>query len=165
MASSCSRNQSTISKNISNFKQCMIDRTYENIFDDYESHIRRTVFKIRKHYKEGTCLSIGCGNGDVEILLPFPVVCYDIHDAAKILHPELDFRYEWPDGKYELVIAVGCVYSYVPPSDQEVFLQKLLNSVSEDGLILMNGKGYLGANREDIIKEYTYNPQYTSHLR
>jgi hypothetical protein len=141
----------------------MISRTYENIFDDYQAHIKRTAYKVRRHYNGGTCLSIGCGNGDVEMLLPFPVVCYDIHDAAKVLHPELDFRYEWPKEQFDLVIAMGCVYSYIPPSQQKSFIADLLRSTTDEGLVLMNGKGYIGANRDDIVIERIYNPQYPSH--
>ena len=106
MERSRSRNQSNVSERITDFYDCMVDGSYEDFFPDYEAYVTRQVLRVKRFYKGGAVLSVGCGNGDIEARLPMPVVCYDIHDAAKYLHPELDFRYDWPDKKFELVLCI-----------------------------------------------------------
>ena len=91
-----------------------------------------------------------------------PVVCYDIHDAAKYLHPELDFRYDWPDKKFELVLCIGSVLPYIPTEQQQDFINNLINSTTENGMVLMTGLNNKGVE-QDIVVEHIYPPQYPSH--
>jgi len=162
MASSRSRNQSNVSERITDFYDCMIDKSYENFFLDYEAYVTKQVLRVKRFYKSGTVLSIGCGNGDIEARLSMPIVCHDIHDAAKQLHPELDFRYEWPDEKFKLVLCIGSVLPYVPLKEQKQFIDRLLNSTTDDGMVLITGLNNRGV-KQDIVIEYIYPPEYPSH--
>ena len=162
MASSCSGNQGDVSERITDFYDCMIDGSYEGFFLDYEAYVTRQVLRVKRFYKGGAVLSVGCGNGDIEARLPMPVVCYDIHDAAKYLHPELDFRYDWPDEKFELVLCIGSVLPYVPLEEQGKFIDRLLNATTEDGMVLITGLNNRGVE-QDIVVEHIYPPQYPSH--
>lgn len=162
MADSCSGNKSSVSERITDFYDCMIDGSYKGLFTDYEAYITRQVLRVKRFYKGGTILSVGCGNGDIEARLPMPVVCYDIHDAAKKLHPELDFRYTYPNEKYNLVLCIGAVLPYVPTKDQKKFVERLINSTTEKGIVLMNGLNYV-ADEQDIVVEHIYRPEYPSH--
>ena len=162
MASSCSRNQGSVSERVTNFYDCMLDGSYKGFFPDYEAYVTRQVLRVKRFYKGGAVLSVGCGNGDIEARLTMPVVCYDIHDAAKQLHPELEFRYEWPDEQYDLVLCVGSVLPYVPTEEQEQFIDRLLNATTDDGMILITGLNNRGV-KQDIVTEHIYPPQYPSH--
>jgi len=156
MASSCCCNKTTVSENITDFYSCMVNGSYKKLFPNYESYVNKQVDRIKQRYNGGAVLSVGCGNGDIEAALPFPVVCYDIHDAAKILHPELDFRPEWPDEKYDLVLCIGAVLPYIPYCKQKIFIKRLLNTTTENGRILMTGNHHTGDRSQNIVKEYTY---------
>lgn len=162
MASTGSSNQSTVSKGVTDFYDCMIDGSYEGFFPDYEAYVTRQVLRVKRFYKGGSVLSIGCGTGDIEARLPFPVVCYDIHDAAKVLHPELDFRYEWPNEQFDLVLCIGSVLPYVPTEQQKDFINNLINSTTEDGMVLISGLNNIGVE-QDIVVEHIYPPTYPSH--
>ena len=140
----------------------MLDGSYKGFFPDYEAYITRQVLRVKRFYKGGNVLSVGCGTGDIEARLPFPVVWDDIHDAAKVLHPELDFRYEWPDGKFELVLCIGSVLPYVPAEEQEQFVQRLLDATTDNGMVLMSGLNNRGVE-QDIVVEHIYPPTYPSH--
>lgn len=164
MANSCSRNQGNVSEGVTDFYQCMLDGSYKGFFPDYEAYVTRQVLRIKRFYKGGNVLSVGCGTGDIEARLPFPVVCYDIHDAAKVLHPELDFRYEWPDEKFDLVLCVGSVLPYVPTEEQEHFVQRLLDATTESGMVLITGLNNRGVE-QDIVVEHIYPPTYPSHTK
>ena len=162
MASSCSGNQSSVSKGITDFYDCMIDGSYEGFFRNYEAYVTRQVLRVKRFYKGGNILSVGCGNGDIEARLPMPVTCYDIHDAAKQRHPELDFRCEYPEGKYDLVLCIGSVLPYVPTEQQPEFIERLLNSTTENGMVLMSGLNNNG-EEQDIVVEHIYPVIYPSH--
>ena len=162
MASSCSRNQGDVSEGVTDFYQCMLDGSYKGFFPNYEAYVTRQVLRVKRFYKGGNVLSVGCGTGDIEARLPIPVVCYDIHDAAKVLHPELDFRYKWPDEKFELVLCIGSVLPYVPAEEQEQFVQKLLDATTDNGMVLMSGLNNRGVE-QDIVVEHIYPPTYPSH--
>ena len=162
MASSCSRNQGDVSERVTDFYQCMLDGSYKDFFSDYEAYITRQVLRVKRFYKGGSILSVGCGNGDIEARLPMPVVCYDIHDAAKQLHPELDFRYTYPNEKYNLVLCLGSVLPYVPAKQQKKFVNRLIDSTTEKGIVLMSGLNNTGV-KQDILVEHIYPPQYPSH--
>lgn len=156
MAVSCCCNKSTVSENITDFYSCMVDGSYKKLFPNYEFYVNKQVDRIKQRYIGGTVLSIGCGNGDIEAALPFPVVCYDIHDAAKTLHPKLDFRHKWPAGKYDLVLCMGAVLPYIPYCKQKTFIKRLLNSTTENGRVLMTGNHYTGDRGQNIVREHTY---------
>lgn len=156
MASACCCNKSTIPENITDFYSCMVDGSYKKLLPEYTSYVNKQVDRIKQRYIGGAVLSIGCGNGDIEAALPFPVVCHDIHDAAKKLHPELDFRHEWPTEKYDLVLCIGAVLPYIPYCKQKIFIKRLLNSVTENGRILMTGNHYTGDRDQRVVKEYIY---------
>jgi SAM-dependent methyltransferase len=162
MASSCSRHQSSVPEGITDFYDCMIDGSYEGFFPDYQAYITRQMLRVKRFYKGGNVLSVGCGNGDIEARLTMPVVCYDIHDAAKVLHPELDFRYEWPDEKFDLVLCIGSVLPYVPTSEQAELVNRMLDATTEDGMVLITGLNNKGVE-QDIVTEYTYNTEYPTH--
>ena len=162
MASSRSGNQSYVSEGITDFYDCMLDGSYEGFFPDYEAYVTRQVLRVKRFYKGGNVLSVGCGNGDIEARLTMPVVCYDIHDAAKVLHPDLDFRYEWPDEKFDLVLCIGSVLPYVPTEEQEHFVQRLLDATTESGIVLITGLNNRGVE-QDIVVEHIYPPTYPSH--
>tara|TARA_E500000318_G_scaffold111738_1_gene131493 strand:- start:62 stop:502 length:441 start_codon:yes stop_codon:yes gene_type:complete len=140
----------------------MIDGSYKRFFPDYEAYVTRQVLRIKRFYKGGNVLSVGCGTGDIEARLTMPVVCYDIHDAAKQLHPELDFRYEWPEGQFDLVLCIGSVLPYVPTEQQQDFISKLIASTSSNGLVLVTGLKNTGHNT-DIVEEHIYRVHYPSH--
>lgn len=136
----------------------MLDGSYSQLIGQYDKYIAIQLGRIRKEYKGGTVLSVGCGDGEIESRLPFPVVCYDIHDTAKILHPELDFRYEWPEDKFDLVLCLGAVLSYIHPNEQPQFIERLLCSTKDTGRIVMTGIGYSGSQGETV-----YSTTYPSH--
>jgi 2-polyprenyl-3-methyl-5-hydroxy-6-metoxy-1,4-benzoquinol methylase len=140
----------------------MIDGSYEGFFPDYEAYVTRQVLRVKRFYKGGSVLSVGCGTGDIEVRLPFPVVCFDIHDAAKHLHPQLDFRYQWPEGQFDLVLCIGSVLPYVPTEQQPEFIERLLNSTTENGMVLMSGLSNKG-EEQDIVVEHIYPVIYPSH--
>lgn len=162
MAKSCSRNQGSVSEGVTDFYDCMLNGTYQGFFTDYEAYVTRQVLRVKRFYKGGTILSVGCGTGDIEARLTMPVTCYDIHDAAKQLHPELDFRCEYPDGKYNLVLCIGSVLPYIPTEQQPEFIERLLNSTTENGMVLMSGLNNRGVE-QDIVVEHIYAPSYPSH--
>ena len=162
MASTGSSNQSTVSEGITDFYDCMLDGSYKGFFPDYEAYVTRQVLRVKRFYKGGSVLSIGCGTGDIEVRLPFPVVCHDIHDAAKQLHPGLDFRYEWPEGQFGLVLCIGSVLPYIPTEQQQDFIDKLIASTSSNGLVLVTGLNNTGHNT-DIVEEHIYCVHYPSH--
>jgi len=157
MAIRSSNNQGKVSEGI-DFKRMMLDGSYSQLIGQYDKYIAIQLGRIRKEYKGGTVLSVGCGDGEIESRLPFPVVCYDIHDAAKILHPELDFRYEWPEDKFDLVLCLGAVLSYIHPNEQPQFIERLLCSTKDTGRIVMTGIGYSGSQGETV-----YPTTYPSH--
>jgi len=162
VASSCSGNQGDVSEGVTDFYDCMVDGSYQGFFPDYEAYVTRQVLRVKRFYKGGAVLSVGCGNGDIEARLPMPVVCYDIHDAAKYLHPELDFRYDWPDEKFDLVVCLGSVLPYIPTEQQQDFINKLINSTTENGMVLISGLNNRGVE-QDIVVEHIYPPTYPSH--
>lgn len=137
----------------------MLDGTYATKYfgTSYEKYIRTQVGRVRKQYRGGTVLSVGCGTGDIESELPFPVVCYDIHDACRTLHPELDFRDTWPDEQFDLVMCIGAVLSYITPEEQPAFIERLLCSTKEDGKVVLTGIGYTGnPDRGEIVYPTTF---------
>ena len=155
MARGSETDQGNVSKGI-DFKRMMLDGTYADVVGGYQSYVIRQVFRVRRHYKGGAGLSVGCGNGDIESMLPFPVVCYDIHDAAKVLHPELDFRYSWPSEKFDLTLCLGAVMSYIEPSEQQNFVDKLICSTKETGSIIMTGIGHSGHQDDPVYPIVAY---------
>ena len=162
MASTRSGDKGNVSESITDFYQCMLDGSYKGFFPDYEAYVTRQVLRVKSFYKGGNVLSVGCGTGDIEARLPMPVVCYDIHDAAKVLHPELDFRYEWPDEKFKLVLCIGSVLPYVPTSEQKILVDRMLNTTTADGMVLISGLNNKG-QKQDIVTEYIYPAEYPSH--
>ena len=162
MASTRSGNQSDVSERITDFYDCMIDKSYEGFFPDYKAYVTKQVLRVKRFYKGGTILSVGCGNGDIEARLTMPVACYDIHDAAKVLHPELDFRYEWPTEKFNLVLCIGSVLPYVPTNKQKELINKMINATTENGIVLITGLNNRG-EEQDIVTEYIYSTVYPTH--
>lgn len=140
----------------------MIDGSYKGFFPDYEAYVTRQVLRVKRFYKGGSVLSVGCGTGDIEARLTMPVTCYDIHDAAKQLHPQLDFRYQWPEGQFDLVLCIGSVLPYIPTEQQQDFINKLIASTSSNGLVLVTGLNNTGHNT-DIVEEHIYRVHYPSH--
>ena len=165
MANFRRRGESQVSEanRITDFRECMIDGRYGRLFfRDYEAYVRKQVWRVRRYYKGGRILSVGCGPGDIEAALPYSVVCYDIHDAALVNHPELDFRYSWPNDQYELILCLGTVLPYVPTDQQNAFIERLLSTVTDDGQILIHGINYCPLPQWEIEDIY-YRCEYPSH--
>lgn len=144
----------------------MIDGTYGSIFfgskKTYRDYIVRQVYRVKRYYKGGKALSIGCGDGAIESQLPFPVVCYDIHDAAKVLHPDLDFRETWPeDEKFDLVICLGGVVTYIDADEQKMFIDRLIQSTNDNGVVLIHGINHKSSVFE--IEGVTHQCKWPSH--
>lgn len=148
---------------INDFRDCMIDGSYADTFfsGKYERYVNARVWDVRRFHTKGSIVSIGCGTGDIEARLPYRVVCHDIHDAAKILHPDLDFRYEWPSERFETVICFA-VLPYVPTGDQSSFVDRLVNLTTDDGTVLLHNLDYRGTE-QDVVQEKIYPVTYPSH--
>lgn len=155
-------------KRYTNFFDSMIDGSYKSaIYGDessYNRYVKKMVVKVLRYYKGGTVLSVGCGTGDIEASLPFPVVCYDIHNAAQILHPELNFQASWPKEQFDLVICLGAVMSYIPTEEQEQFVSNLLASTNEKGTVLLHALDY-GGTQQDVIVEHLYPVKWPNHQK
>ena len=148
-------------------RECMIDGSYGEMFygseDSYQSYLASRVSLARRYYKGGKVFSVGCGDGRIESALPFDVLCHDIHDAAKVLHPELNFTSKWPSEKFDLVLCFGAVINYIHPKEQGAFVQKLLDVTFDDGTILISGCGYAGMRPD--IEGNVYPCAYPSHQK
>ena len=158
MANRGSGNQGQVPEDI-DWQMLMTSDQYELIVGNYRRYVAMQVGRIRKHYKGGTVLSVGCGNGDIESELPFDIVCYDIHDTAKKKHPHLDFKYEWPSEKFDLVVCLGAVLSYIHPSNQDAFVSKLIQSTTDLGKVIYSGIGYTGNGEPVYPTEYISHPK------
>lgn len=154
-------------KKYTDFFPSMVDGSYRTAIyyteDNYKRHVRLMSLTVQRYYKGGTVLSVGCGTGDIEATLPFPVVCYDIHNASQILHPELDFRGSWPeDEKFDLVLCLGAVLPFIPTEEQDAFVSNLISSTTDDGVVLLHGVQYVGT-QQDVITEHLYPVKWPSH--
>lgn len=95
--------------------QQMFGREYISyIWDSY----RRLQKLIPNHVK--TILSIGCGTGDIEQLMPYEFGLYDPYG------PVVEYR-QRPAGYYDYAIAHGCVMSAAKPHEKREMVQLALS--------------------------------------
>lgn len=95
---------------------------YRKIFaDQYVSYIWDSYRKLQKVIPHGTksILSIGCGTGDIEALMPYDFCLYDPYS------PFDKYRVK-PVGQYDLALAHGCVMSAARPDEKRPMVELAL---------------------------------------
>jgi SAM-dependent methyltransferase len=101
-------------------------------------------------------LSVGCGDGLVEQALcgRYDLTCYDVHDAAKTICPELNVVTAFPDGQvFDYIYAVGAVVSSVDTQQQTSFLAQLFSVLRPGGTALLCA-GYSSMPIDGDVREY-----------
>lgn len=99
---------------------------YRQMFNgQYVHYIWDSYRKLQKIIPKGTksILSIGCGTGDVEALMPFDFCLYDPFS------PFEKYRVK-PSGQYDIAIAHGCVMSCAQPEEKRPMVELALGHAS-----------------------------------
>lgn len=119
---------------------------YKNMFQDgYIGYIWDSYRRLQKLIPNDvkTILSIGCGTGDIEDLMPYNFALYDPYG------PVVECRKK-PTGQYDYAIAHGCVMSAAKP-DEKVNVIKLALSHAPKFLI---HTGYKNITHDDDCMSY-----------
>jgi hypothetical protein len=107
----------------------------------YEDYVQRSATKIieRAPSNARSVLSVGCGNGDVEAFLAdrFDITLHDVHDAARIAHPELHWVSSLPNNQFDYVYAHGAVFACVPHEQKQQFVDDLAARVVDGGTLYL----------------------------
>lgn len=88
---------------------------YRAMFEDqYISYLWSSYRKLQKLIPSDvkTILSIGCGTGEIEEIMPYEFTLYDPYG------PLVEYRQK-PTGQYDYAIAHGCVLSAAKPEEKK----------------------------------------------
>ena len=96
---------------------------YRNMFEDgYVKYLWNSYRNLKKLIPNNVnkILSIGCGTGEIEQLMPFEFALYDPYG------PVVEYRQE-PTGQYDYYIAHGCVMSAAKPNEKRKMIELALS--------------------------------------
>lgn len=123
--------------------------TYKNMFEDgYVKYLWNSYRILQKLIPNNvsTILSVGCGTGEIEDLMPYDFQLYDPYG------PVVEYRQK-PTGQYDYAIAHGCVISAAKP-DEKVNVIKLALAHAPKFLIHTGYKSY--AVTDDCMPYYEW---------
>ena len=135
--------------------------------EPYEAYITHSATKIINRIgSAGEVLSVGCGDGSVEAALSsqYDITCYDIHDAARSAHPELNWVPQLPDRQYDAVYAHGAVFACVPHEEKQGFVDALAERVRDGGTLYLCA-GYSKLNRVCRAKVFSVDGKTVTSAR
>ena len=133
--------------------------TYPSKFLDAKSHGREEldiIIELLREKKISKCLTIGCGNGEIEFLLArlFPNVEFIAQDIAPHIHAletlrqqqgleNLSFRKDLDsETHFDLVFSMSVVYC-IPENEQAEFFSYLLKKLNNNGVLLVGCLGVM----------------------
>jgi SAM-dependent methyltransferase len=133
--------------------------TYPSQFLDKESHGREEIdiiIELLQQKKIKKCLTIGCGNGEMEFLLAklFPSVKFIAQDIAPHIHSletlreklgieNLSFRKDLDhELSFDLVFSMSVLYC-IPENDHMQFFNYMLTKLSHRGVLLVGCLGVI----------------------
>lgn len=121
----------------------------------YDAYVLKAAAKIaaKAPPEARTALSVGCGNGDIEAALGdrFDLTLHDLHDAARVAHPELHWLPHLPNEQFDYVFAHGSVFACVPQEEKDAFIDSLAARVVDGGTLYVcagNSKVCTGCRAE-----------------
>ena len=97
--------------------------TYREMFGQgYTAYIWDSYRRLKKLIPADvkSILSIGCGTGEIEALMPYD---FGLHDPYS---PVVEYRQE-PTGQYDYSIAHGCVMSAAKPNEKREMIELALS--------------------------------------